>query len=82
MYPMVPFYTLPALHEEIRDDSPPAYGGVFDAYREMIPAMLRQRRHPGYYVERVLPATANPSVAVGSGRNRRDRAGERIVAAA
>ena len=55
---------------------------VLEAYREMIPAMLRQQRDPGYYVERVLPATANPSVAAAPARGRPDRPAEMTVAAA
>ncbi len=61
MFPMVPFYSLPELHEEIRDDCPPAYPSTVTAYREMIPAMRKQRRDPYYYVERSLPEGANPT---------------------
>ncbi len=63
MYPMVPFYALPALHEEMKADCPAPYKGVLAAYREMIPAMLRQQRDPAYFVERPLPPGANPSPA-------------------
>ena len=61
MYPMVPFYALPALHEEMKADCPPPYKGVLAAYREMIPAMLRQQQDPSYFVERKLPPGANPT---------------------
>ncbi|MCY4543255.1 MAG: fatty acid desaturase [Rhodobacteraceae bacterium] len=61
MYPMVPFYTLPELHEEIKNDCPPAYSSSIAAYREMIPAMLRQRRDPNHFVRRPLPEQANPT---------------------
>ena len=50
MYPMVPFYALPALHEEIKADCPPAYPSTLAAYREMIPAMRAQRRDHYHYV--------------------------------
>ena len=36
------------------------YGGDFDAYREIIPALWRQRREPDYYIRRELPPTARP----------------------
>ncbi len=55
MFPMVPFYSLPALHEEIKWDCPPAYDGVVAAYREMIPALHRQLKNPRYFVSRELP---------------------------
>ncbi len=58
MFPMVPFYSLPALHEEIKHDCPPAYNSVLEAYREMIPALSRQIRDPRYFVRRELPADA------------------------
>ena len=63
MFPMVPFYALPDLHEEIKADCPPAYPGPIAAYREMLPAIIRQRRDPSYYVDRktLLPASANPT---------------------
>ena len=58
MFPMVPFYRLPELHDEMKHDCPPAYEGVVDAYREMIPALRRQLEDPTYYVPRILPAGA------------------------
>ena len=58
MFPMVPYYSLPKLHEEIRADCPPPYNGVWEAYREILPALRRQLRDPGYFVIRQLPAGA------------------------
>jgi fatty acid desaturase len=46
MFPMVPFYRLPELHELINADCPPAYSGLRAAYREIVPALLRQRKDP------------------------------------
>jgi fatty acid desaturase len=61
MYPMVPFYALPALHNEIRNDCPPAYPSLWAAYREMIPAMVKQQTDPNFFIKRPLPASANPT---------------------
>jgi len=58
MFPMVPYHALPKLHEAIRTDCPPAYTGTLQAYAEIIPALLRQRREPGHFVQRPLPAAA------------------------
>lgn len=33
---------------------------IWDAYKEMIPAVLRQRKDPDYYLRRELPLTARP----------------------
>jgi fatty acid desaturase len=56
MFPMVPYHALPRLYEAVKDDCPPAYASTWAAYREIIPALLRQWRDPSYYVRRALPA--------------------------
>ncbi|MDP4301012.1 fatty acid desaturase family protein [Leptothrix discophora] len=58
MFPMVPYHALPRLHAAIQADCPPAYTGTWQAYREIIPAVLRQRREPGHFVQRPIPAPA------------------------
>ena len=60
MFPMVPYHNLPALHAEMKDDAPPAYCGLWDAYREILPALWRQTKDPTYYVRRELPPHATP----------------------
>ena len=60
MFPMVPYHALPKLHEAIKHDCPPAYPGLVAAFREIIPAVLRQARDPGYFVKRELPGGAKP----------------------
>jgi Na+-transporting NADH:ubiquinone oxidoreductase subunit F len=56
MFPLVPYHTLPKLHALIRDDCPEPYPSLLAAWREIIPAVLRQVKDPAYYVERKLPA--------------------------
>jgi fatty acid desaturase len=58
MFPMVPFHALPALHEAVRAQCPPVYRSTLHAYREIIPALLRQAKDPTYCVERNLPSGA------------------------
>ena len=60
MFPMVPYYALPALHEQIKRDLPPANTSIWDAYREMVGAVMKQRNNPGYAFRKDLPATARP----------------------
>lgn len=55
MYPMVPYHALPRLHEAMRDDCPAPYPGVLAAYREILPAILRQAREPDWSVQRPMP---------------------------
>ncbi|HLX71827.1 MAG TPA: fatty acid desaturase family protein [Verrucomicrobiae bacterium] len=58
MFPMVPYYSLPALHTELKTDMPRPYRGLWETYREIIPALLRQTKDPTYFVRRELPACA------------------------
>lgn len=60
MFPMVPYHALPALHEKIKDDLPPPNTSFLDAYRELLAALWRQRREPGYTIRKELPPTAQP----------------------
>jgi fatty acid desaturase len=60
MFPMVPYHALGRLHEAIKHDLPPANTSIWDGYREMFQAIMRQRREPGYYLKRALPAGAKP----------------------
>lgn len=55
MFPNVPFYALPALHEEIKHDCPPPYPSLWAAYREIIPAVIRQQTDYSYFAKRPLP---------------------------
>ena len=58
LLPMVPFHALPRLHEAIKDQLPPAYPNLFVTYREMVPALIRQRHDPAHVIERRLPEHA------------------------
>lgn len=55
MFPLVPYHALPALHEAVKDDCPEPYPGLFHAWREIVPAVLRQVRDPAWHVKRRLP---------------------------
>jgi len=56
MFPLVPYHALPKLHEAVKDDMPVPYSSIYDAWKEIIPAVLRQVKDPAYYVKRKLPA--------------------------
>lgn len=59
MYPLVPYHALPRLHKLIKDDCPEPYKSIADAFREIIPAILRQTKDPSYFVERKIPERGN-----------------------
>ena len=63
MYPMVPYHALPQLHAVVKDDLPPATPGLIAAFREIIPALWRQRREPGWAITRTLPPPRPQQIA-------------------
>ena len=66
MFPMVPFYGLPQLHEKIEGDLPRTYTGLLDAYREIVPTLLKQSKDANYFVLRELPSERAASERVRS----------------
>ena len=64
MFPMVPYYNLGKLHQLIKADCPPPYNGLIAAYREVIPALIRQSKAPNYFVQRPLPPAIPQTAAV------------------
>ncbi len=63
MFPLVPYHALPQLHALIKADTPTPYNGLLEAYREIIPALLRQHTDPAWFVRRVLPTPTYPAEA-------------------
>ena len=55
MFPLVPYHALPKLHKLMKDDCPKPYGSIVEAFREIIPAILKQVKDPSWFVERKLP---------------------------
>lgn len=62
MYPMVPYHALARLHEVVKADTPPPYPGLWAAYREINPTLVRQASDPRHHAVRPLPpAPARPA---------------------
>ena len=55
MFPLVPYHNLPRLHELVKADMATPYASTFEAWRELLPAVLRQVKDPAYHVKRRLP---------------------------
>lgn len=55
MFPLVPYHNLPKLHEIVKPDMPTPYTSLWNAWSEIVPALLRQVKDPGYCVKRKLP---------------------------
>ena len=58
MYPMVPYHALPALHEAVKHDCPPASPSLWHAWREIVPCVLRQLKDPTHFIRPELPPGA------------------------
>jgi MocE subfamily Rieske [2Fe-2S] domain protein len=63
MFPLVPYHKLAKLHELIKADMPVPYHGLLEAWREIIPAVLRQLKDPTYYIRRKLPTPSTRAEA-------------------
>jgi fatty acid desaturase len=55
MFPQVPSYNLKKLHVLIQDQMPPARKGLWGAYKEIIPALVKQAKDPNYKISLVIP---------------------------
>jgi len=67
MFPLVPYHNLPKLHELVKADMPKPYNGILEAWRELVPAVIRQAKDPAYYIKRELPTpTVRPDAPTAS----------------
>lgn len=55
LFPLVPYYNLPRLHEALKPYLPPPYPSTIAAYREIIPTLWKQLSDESYFVTRPLP---------------------------
>lgn len=62
MFPLVPYHALPKLHEYMKDDCPTPYNGIIEAYKEIIPALIKQVKDPSYHVKRHLPTPSKRKI--------------------
>ena len=67
LMPMTPFHALPKLHEAVKDQMPPAYKSLWEAYKELIPALIKQATgDPGYRVMRPIPQDLETETETGT----------------
>ncbi len=55
MFPLVPYHALPRLHAAVKHDCPVPYPSLLNAWKEIVPAVLRQVKDPAWHVKRKLP---------------------------
>lgn len=68
-FPLVPYHALPKLHKLVGPDSPTAYKNILDAYKEIVPTVLRQSNDPEYFIQRTIPASSNPNDSIKFGQS-------------
>ena len=61
MFPLVPYHALPQPHALVKDDCPTPYPSLFAAWREIIPAILRQVKDPGLSRQTQASRAQNPA---------------------
>ena len=54
MFPSVPSYNLPRLSNLIKNQLPKANTSLYDAYKEIIPAIIRQHKDNSYYISKIV----------------------------
>ena len=59
MFPTVPSYNLDKLHHHIKDQLPKPNNGLIDAYREIIPALIKQKEDTSYFIKKDIPQLQN-----------------------
>mgnify|MGYP001041012137 FL=1 len=59
MFPTVPSYNLDKLHHYIKDQLPKPNNGLIDAYREIIPALIKQKEDTSYFIKKDIPQLQN-----------------------
>ncbi len=55
MFPSVPSYNLHKLRKLIKDQLPPRNTSLFDAYKEIIPAIIKQHTDNNFSIKKVIP---------------------------
>ena len=54
IFPTVPFHSLPALRDEIREELPREAGGVFSTNAKIVGAIRRQKSDSSYFLRPVF----------------------------
>ena len=55
MFPMIPSYNLPKLHNVIKEELPKPQN-LFEAYSEILPAVIKRSKDPNYFIEVKVPS--------------------------
>ena len=59
MYPTIPSYNLEKLYNHIKYQLPKPKIGLIDAYKDIIPTLIKQKENPDYHLPISLPIEQN-----------------------
>ena len=59
MFPTVPSYNLDKLHHHIKDQLPRTNDGLIEAYKEILPAIMKQTEDSSYFFKKEVPEPQN-----------------------
>ena len=59
MFPTVQSYNLAKLHHHIKDQLPRTNDGLIDAYKEILPAIMKQSEDTNYFFKKEVPEPQN-----------------------
>tara|TARA_Y100001970_G_scaffold204385_1_gene248840 strand:+ start:306 stop:1307 length:1002 start_codon:yes stop_codon:yes gene_type:complete len=55
MFPNIPAYNLEKLHFHIKDQLPEIKNGLIETYKDIIPALIKQKEEPNYHLNISIP---------------------------
>ena len=58
MFPLVPYHALPTLQQLLKDDNPKPHPSIYAAFKDIVPAILRQAKEPTYCITPDIPKSA------------------------
>ena len=58
MFPSVPSYNLPKLSNLIKYQLPKANTSLYDAYKEILPAIVKQHKDNSYHILKEVPSSS------------------------
>jgi len=61
IYPNIPFHALARFRRVIDAQMPPACTSLWDAYREIVPALMKQRHDTSHFIRRKVPGSRGRS---------------------
>ena len=55
IFPKIPCHNLKKFHKEVKNQMPKPYKNIFQAYKSIIPAILKQSKDKDYFIEVEIP---------------------------